>query len=68
MPRPSVLLEASKGGALSGTCVFTTRKATPLGCPFFCCKDPDLVALLKLGLLTTPRHLLRLLDLLSSHV
>ncbi len=41
---------------------------TPLGCPFFCCKDPDLVALLKLGLLTTPRHLLRLLDLLSSHV
>ena len=41
---------------------------TPLGCPFSRCKDPDLVALLKLGLLTTPCHLLRLLDLLSSHV
>ncbi len=41
---------------------------TPLGCPFSCCKDPDLVALLKLGLLATPRHLLRLLDLLGGHV
>jgi hypothetical protein len=41
---------------------------TPLGCSFSCCKDPDLVALLKLGLLTTPCHLLRLLDLLGGHV
>jgi hypothetical protein len=41
---------------------------TPLGCPFSCCKDPDLVALFKLGLLATPYHLLRLLDLLGGQV
>lgn len=36
--------------------------------PDFCCKDPDLVALLELGLLTTPCHFLRLFDLLGRHV
>lgn len=33
-----------------------------------CCKYPDLLALLKLRLLTTPCHLLRLLDLRGSHL
>lgn len=47
---------------------FITREFTPLGCPFSCCEDSDLVALLKLGLLTTSCHLLRLLDLLGGHV
>lgn len=36
--------------------------------PLFCCKDPNLVALLELGLLTTPCHFLRLFDLLGRHV
>ena len=48
--------------------LFTNREFTPCICPLFCCKDPNLVALLELGLLTTPCHFLRLFDLLGRHV